>query len=113
MLPPLPLVSLSVLLSVNFLTVASVDDELGMIYLEGGDITNDMLKAAIRKATIARLLVPCVLGSARRNKGVQPLIDAVIDYLPCPTDVPAAKGLHIKKDKEEEEIGRASSRERV
>ena len=82
--------------------VASVDDELGMIYLEGGDITNDMLKAAIRKATIARLLVPCVLGSARRNKGVQPLIDAVIDYLPCPTDVPAAKGLHIKKDKEEE-----------
>ncbi len=82
--------------------VASADDELGMIYLEGGEITDDMLKAAIRKCTINRSIVPCVLGSARRNKGVQPLIDAVIDYLPCPTDVPAAKGLHIKKDREEE-----------
>lgn len=81
--------------------VASNDDELGMIYLEGGEITNDQLKAAIRKLTINRTLVPCFLGSARRNKGVQPLIDGVIDYLPCPTDVPAAKGLHVKKGKEE------------
>ena len=82
--------------------VASADDELGMIYLEGGEISDDMLKAALRRCTVARTVVPCVLGSARRDKGIQPLIDAVIDYLPCPTDVPPAKGLHIKKDHEEE-----------
>ena len=82
--------------------VASADDELGMIYLEGGEISDDMLKAALRRCTIARTVVPCVLGSARRDKGIQPLIDAVLDYLPCPTDVPPAKGLHIKKDHEEE-----------
>ena len=82
-------------------TVASNDDELGMIYLEGGEITNEQLKKALRTLTINRTLVPCLCGTARRNKGVQPLIDAVIDYLPCPTDVPPAKGLHVKKDKEE------------
>lgn len=81
--------------------IASNDDELGMIYLEGGEITNDQLKKALRTLTINRTLVPCLCGTARRNKGVQPLIDAVIDYLPCPTDVPPAKGLHVKKDKEE------------
>ena len=81
--------------------VASNDEELGMIYLEGGEITNEQLKKALRTLTISRVLVPCLCGTARRNKGVQPLIDAVIDYLPCPTDVPAAKGLHVKKDKEE------------
>lgn len=81
--------------------VASNDDELGMIYLEGGEITNELLKKALRTLTINRTLVPCLCGTARRNKGVQPLIDAVIDYLPCPTDVPPAKGLHVKKDKEE------------
>lgn len=82
--------------------VASSDDELGNLYLEGQDISDDMLKAAIRRCTINRSIVPCVLGSARRDKGVQPLIDSVIAYLPCPTDVPPAKGLHLKKDKEEE-----------
>ena len=82
-------------------TVASNDDELGMIYLEGGEITNEQLKKALRTLTINRTLVPCLCGTARRNKGVQPLIDAVIDYLPCPTDVPPAKGIHVKKDKEE------------
>ena len=82
--------------------VASADDELGMKYLEGEEITTAELKAAIRKGTISRTIVPCLLGSSRHNQGVQPLIDAVIDYLPCPTDVPAAKGLHVKKDKEEE-----------
>ena len=58
--------------------VASADDELGMIYLEGGEISDDMLKAALRRCTIARTVVPCVLGSARRDKGIQPLIDAVL-----------------------------------
>ena len=82
--------------------VASGDDDLGMVYLEGGEITEEMLKAAIRKGTINRTFVPFLLGSSRHNQGVQPLIDAVIDYLPSPLDVPAAKGLHVKKDKEEE-----------
>jgi len=82
--------------------VASYDEELGMIYLEGGEITKDQLKAAIRKGTIERAFVPFVMGSARHNQGVQPLIDAVIDYLPCPTDVPAAQGLRYKKDEAEE-----------
>lgn len=82
--------------------VASSDDELGEIYLEGGEITEEMLKAAIRKGTISRAFVPFVLGSARHNQGVQPLIDAVIDYLPSPLDVPVAKGVHVKKDKEED-----------
>ena len=81
--------------------VASNDDELAEIYLEGGDISTEQLKKAIRSETISRAIVPCVMGSARRNQGVQPLIDAVVDYLPCPTEVPAAKGLHVKKDKEE------------
>ena len=82
--------------------VASGDDDLGMVYLEGGEITEEMLKAAIRKGTINRTFGPFLLGSSRHNQGVQPLIDAVIDYLPSPIDVPAAKGLHVKKDKEEE-----------
>ena len=82
--------------------VAGTDDALAEIYLEGGEITVDQLKAAIRKATINRQFVPFIMGSARHNQGVQPLIDAVIDYLPCPTDVPAAKGVKIKKDQSEE-----------
>ncbi|WP_407436986.1 elongation factor G [Treponema sp.] len=82
--------------------VASSDDKLAEIYLEGGEISNDQLKAAIRNGTINRTFVPFVMGSARHNQGVQPLIDAVVDYLPSPLDVPATKGVHVKKDKEEE-----------
>jgi len=81
--------------------VAGSDDALMEIYLEGGEITLAQLKAAIRKGTINRTYVPFVMGSARHNQGVQPLIDAVIDYLPCPTDVPAAEGIRIKKDEQE------------
>ena len=83
-------------------TVAGSDDDLAEIYLEGGEITIDQLKAAIKKGTINRAFVPFVMGSARRNQGVQPLIDAIIDYLPSPTEIPAAKGIHVKKDKQEE-----------
>ena len=83
-------------------TVAGTDDALAEIYLEGGEITLDQLKSAIRKATINRQLVPFLMGSARHNQGVQPLIDAVIDYLPCPTDVPPSKGIKVKKDQQEE-----------
>lgn len=81
--------------------VASNDDELGERYLEGEEITNEMLVAAIRKGTINRTFVPCFLGSARHNQGIQPLIDAVIDYLPAPDEIPAAEGLHVKKNGEE------------
>lgn len=82
--------------------VASSDDALAEKYLEGAEITNDELKKAIRAGTINRTFVPFVMGSARHNQGVQPLIDAIVDYLPSPIEVPPAKGLHIKKDKEEE-----------
>lgn len=82
--------------------VASSDDALAEKYLEGTEITTDELKAAIRKGTIARTFVPFVMGSARHNQGVQPLIDAVVDYLPSPLEVPATKGIHVKKNAEEE-----------
>ena len=82
--------------------VASTDDALAEIYLDGGEITSEQLKNAIRKATIARQIVPVVCGSSRKNTGVQLLIDAVVDYLPCPTDIPPAKGLHVKKNETEE-----------
>lgn len=82
-------------------TVAASDDNLMEIYLEGGDITIEQIKTAIRNGTINRTFVPFVMGSARHNQGVQPLIDAIVDYLPCPTDVPAAKGIKFKKDEQE------------
>ena len=82
-------------------TVAGSDDALMEIYLEGGEITVDQLKKAIRAGTISRAFVPFVMGSARHNQGVHPLIDAVIDYLPSPLDIPPAKGIRIKKDEEE------------
>ncbi len=82
--------------------VAGTDDALAEIYLEGGEITVEQLKKAIREGTINRAFVPFVMGSARHNQGVQPLIDAVVDYLPCPTDVPPAKGIKIKKDQQED-----------
>ena len=83
-------------------TVAGSDDALMEIYLEGGEISVDQLKKAIRAGTISRAFVPFVMGSARHNQGVQPLNDAVIDYLPSPLDIPPAKGIRIKKDVEEE-----------
>lgn len=83
-------------------TVASNDDELGELYLEGKEISCEQLKKAIRKATINRTLVPFFCGSSRHNQGVQPLIDAIIDYLPAPDEVPEAQGVHIKKNLEEE-----------
>ena len=82
--------------------VAGSDDALMEIYLEGGEISVDQLKKAIRAGTINRAFVPFVMGSARHNQGVQPLIDAVIDYLPSPLDIPPAKGIRVKKEVEEE-----------
>lgn len=82
--------------------VASSDDALAELYLEGKEITVDQLKAALRKGTISRAFVPFVMGSSRHNQGVQPLIDAVVDYLPAPDEIPPAKGVHVKRDKEED-----------
>ena len=64
-----------------------------MKYLEGEELTVEELKAAIRKATIACEMNPVFCGSAYRNKGVQLLLDGVVDYLPAPTDIPAIKGV--------------------
>jgi elongation factor G len=72
--------------------VAETDEDLTLKYLEGEEITPDELRAAIRKATIERTLVPVLCGSALRNKGVQPMLDAVVDYLPSPLDVPPVTG---------------------
>jgi elongation factor G len=78
------------------------DDELMMKYLEGEEIPFSDLKRVLRKATIEKKLVPVLCGSAFKNKGVQPLLDAVIDYLPSPLDVPPVKGTNPKTGEEEE-----------
>ncbi len=75
-------------------TVAEVDDDIMEAYLSESPITPEMLIAAIRKATIALKLVPVLCGSALKNKGVQPLIDAIIQFLPSPVDIPPIKGVH-------------------
>ncbi len=82
-------------------TVAETDEELMMKYLEGEEITVEELKAAIRKATIACEMNPVFCGTAYRNKGVQLMLDGVIDYLPAPTDIESIKG--ILPDGEESE----------
>ena len=73
--------------------IADLDDEIGMAFMEEQEITTAMLKAGIRRQTIANKFVPVVGGSAFKNKGVQYLVDAVIDYLPSPIDIPPAKGM--------------------
>lgn len=81
--------------------VAETDEELMMKYLEGEEITNEELKAGIRKATINVEFFPVLCGSAFKNKGVQLMLDAVIDYLPSPLDIPAIKGINPDIDAEE------------
>ena len=73
--------------------VAETDEELLEKYLSGAEVTNDELRAALRRATVANNLQPVFCGSAFRNKGVQPLLDAVLEYLPSPLDVPPIEGL--------------------
>jgi elongation factor G len=80
--------------------IAEADDELTMKYLEGEDISIDELKSAMRKAVIANVATPVFCGSSLRNKGVQPLLDAIIDYLPSPVEVPPVRGYIPGKDKE-------------
>ncbi|MFT9850448.1 elongation factor G [Aneurinibacillus sp. REN35] len=88
--------------------VADFDEELMMKYLDGEEVTIEELKAAIRKATISVKFYPVTCGSAFKNKGVQPMLDAVIDYLPAPVDVPAIKGTLPDSD---EQVTRESSDE--
>ena len=73
-------------------SAVSFDDDLMMKYLEGEELTEEEIKSAIRKGTLAVELFPVLCGSAYKDKGVQPMLDAVIDYLPAPTDVPSIKG---------------------
>ncbi|MBQ6014509.1 MAG: elongation factor G [Firmicutes bacterium] len=82
--------------------VAEFDEELTMKYLEGEEITIDEIKRVLRKATIAGELIPVFCGSAYKNKGVQLLLDGVVDYLPSPLDIPSIKGVVPKTEKEEE-----------
>ena len=80
---------------------AELDEDLMMKYLEGEEISAEEVKAAIRKGTIENNIVPVLCGTAYRNKGVQMLLDAVIDYMPAPTDIPDIKGVNPKTGEED------------
>nr|WP_302052448.1 elongation factor G [Clostridium baratii] len=75
--------------------IAETDEELMMKYLDGEELTKEELKAALRKATINNEIVPVICGSSYKNKGVQEMIDLVVDYLPSPIDIPAVKGISV------------------
>ena len=82
--------------------VASIDEDLMMKFLEGEEITEAELKVGIRNATIAVEMIPVICGTSYRNKGVQKLLDAVIDYMPSPLDIPAIKGINPRTGEEDE-----------
>ena len=82
--------------------VSMFDDEIMELYLEGEEIHKDRIRKAIRKATIANEMVPVTCGTSYRNKGIQRLLDAIVDYMPSPLDVPAIKGVNPKTEEEEE-----------
>lgn len=82
-------------------SVAEQDEELLEKYFEEGDLSVDEIKTCIRKATIANEMVPVCCGTSYRNKGVQPLLDAIVDYMPAPTDVPDIKGINPETNEEE------------
>ncbi|HOO40476.1 MAG TPA: elongation factor G [Syntrophales bacterium] len=82
-------------------TLAEVDDDVATRYLEGEDLTEKELVEAIRKATLSLQVVPVLCGTALRNKGIQPVLDAVVHYLPSPEDVPPVKGHHPVTGEEE------------
>ena len=86
--------------------VSSFDDDIAMMYLEGEEVPVDMIKAVIRKATIANEMVPVVCGTSYKNKGVQQVLNAVVDYMPSPLDKKGIKG--INPDTEEEDFRPAS-----
>ena len=82
--------------------VAETDEELMMKYLEGEELTIEEIKKGIRTATINVTMIPVCCGTSYRNKGVQKLLDAVVDYMPSPLDIPAIKGVNPKTEQEEE-----------
>ena len=81
--------------------VSMFDEEIMELYLEGEEISKERIRTAIRKATIANEMIPVVCGTSYRNKGVQKLLDAVVDYMPSPLDIEAIKGVNPKTDAEE------------
>ncbi len=91
--------------------IAETDEALLEKYMEGEEFTIDEIKSAIRKSTIANTMVPVVCGTSYKNKGVQKLLDAIVDYMPSPLDVPAVKGVDPRKpdDAEDNEIVRHST----
>ena len=82
--------------------VSMFDDEIMEMYLEGQEIPEERIRQAIRKATCAVEMIPVTCGTSYRNKGIQRLLDAIVDYMPSPLDVPAIKGVNPKTDAEEE-----------
>ncbi len=90
-------------------SVAELDEELMMKYFDGEELTVDEIKSVIRKATLTNDIVPICCGTSYRNKGVQPLLDAIVDFMPAPTDIEAIKG--INPDTEEEEVRHSSDDE--
>ena len=82
--------------------VSMFDESIMEDYLEGKEIAQDRIRKAIRAATIANEMVPVVCGTSYRNKGVQKLLDAIVDYMPAPTDIPAIRGVNPKTDQEED-----------
>ena len=84
--------------------VAETDEELMMKYLDGEELTKEEIKKALRKATISNEIVPVVCGSSYKNRGVQKLLDAIVDYMPAPTDVEAIKGTNPETGEEEDRV---------
>ena len=80
--------------------VAESDEELMMKYLEGEELTKDEIKKALRRETIANTVVPVTCGTSYRNKGVQKLLDAIVDYMPAPTDIEDIKGVDPRTGEE-------------
>lgn len=86
--------------------VAESDEELMFKYLEGEELTEEEIKRGIRKATLAVKMIPVLCGSSFKNKGVQPLLDAIVDFLPAPTDIPAIRGLNPETGVEDKRVAR-------
>ena len=81
---------------------ADIDEEIMMLVLEEQEVPQDMIRRAIRKGTIDNVMVPVVCGTSYRNKGVQKLLDAIVDYMPSPVDIPAIKGINPDTEEEDE-----------
>ena len=81
--------------------ISDFDDEIMELYLEGEEVPTELIRTAIRKATVAVKMIPVVCGTSYKNKGVQKLLDAVVDYLPSPLDIPPVDGINPKTDEPE------------